>query len=71
MSEVDESSEALRLVVADDSPLLREGVVKVLSSRGFDVVGEAAGADKLLRKVDALTPDDHRRVLAVVAYVRS
>lgn len=52
-----EPSQPLRLVVADDSPLIREGVVNVLSARGFTVVGEAADAEQLLREVDALMPD--------------
>jgi DNA-binding NarL/FixJ family response regulator len=54
---VADQRDAVRLVVADDSPLLREGVVKVLSSRGFQVVGEAADADELLRMVGEIVPD--------------
>lgn len=52
-----ESDGHLRLVVADDSPLLREGVVRVLSSRGFEVVAEAADAEELVLKVGAHEPD--------------
>jgi len=51
------SDAPLRLVVADDSPLLREGVVRVLSSRGFDVVAEAADAEDLVLKVGVHIPD--------------
>ena len=47
----------LRLVVADDSPLLREGVVKVLSARGFDVVAEASDAEELVSLVSVHEPD--------------
>ena len=44
-------------MVADDSVLLREGVVRILGEAGFEVVGQAADADDLLRKVRAHKPD--------------
>jgi len=44
-------------VVADDSVLLREGVVRLLEDSGFDVVGQAGDADDLRRKVYAHKPD--------------
>jgi len=44
-------------VVADDSVLLREGVVRVLEDDGFEVVGQAGDAEDLLRKVGAHHPD--------------
>jgi DNA-binding NarL/FixJ family response regulator len=44
-------------VVADDSILLREGVVRVLEDDGFEVVGQAGDAEDLLRKVGAHHPD--------------
>jgi DNA-binding NarL/FixJ family response regulator len=44
-------------VVADDSVLLREGVVRLLEERGFEVVGQAGDADDLRRKVYAHKPD--------------
>ncbi len=47
----------MRVVVADDSVLLREGVVRVLEGDGFDVVGQAGDAVDLLRKVAAHSPD--------------
>src|ERR687889_160661 len=46
-----------RVVVADDSVLLREGVVRLLEEWGFDVVGQAGDAEDLLRKVNAHKPD--------------
>jgi class 3 adenylate cyclase/DNA-binding NarL/FixJ family response regulator len=45
-----------RVVVADDSVLLREGLVRVLRDAGFAVVGTAADADELLEKVAELRP---------------
>ena len=47
----------MRVVVADDSVLLREGVVRLLEEAGFDVVGQAGDADDLMRKVGAHKPD--------------
>jgi DNA-binding NarL/FixJ family response regulator len=47
----------MRVVVADDSVLLREGVSRLLEEQGFDVVGQAGDADELLRKVAAHEPD--------------
>jgi DNA-binding NarL/FixJ family response regulator len=47
----------MRVVVAEDSVLLREGIARLLSESGFDVVGQAADADDLIRKVGAHHPD--------------
>ena len=44
----------MRVVVADDSVLLREGVVRLLQENGFEVVGQA---EDLIRKVRAHKPD--------------
>jgi DNA-binding NarL/FixJ family response regulator len=51
------SAEALRTVVAEDSFLLRAGVVRVLEDTGFVVVGEARDADELLDEVREHRPD--------------
>jgi DNA-binding NarL/FixJ family response regulator len=47
----------LRVVVADDSVLLREGLVRVLVEAGHDVVGSFGDADSLLAEVEARDPD--------------
>ena len=47
----------MRVVVADDSVLLREGIVRILADSGFDVVGQAGDAEDLIRKVSAHKPD--------------
>lgn len=47
----------LRVVVADDSVLLREGLVRVLVEAGVDVVGAFGDADSLLAELEALHPD--------------
>src|ERR1044072_3543330 len=46
-----------RVVVADDSVLLREGLVRLLEESGFEVVGQAGDAEDLMRKVGAHKPD--------------
>jgi DNA-binding NarL/FixJ family response regulator len=47
----------MRVVVADDSVLLREGVVRLLEESGFEVVAQAGDAEDLIRKVGAHRPD--------------
>ena len=47
----------MRVVLADDSVLLREGVARLLAEAGFDVVAQAGDAEDLLRKVGAHKPD--------------
>jgi DNA-binding NarL/FixJ family response regulator len=46
-----------KVVIADDSLLLREGTARVLTDHGFDVVGQAGDADDLLLKVRSYSPD--------------
>ncbi len=46
-----------RVVVADDSVLVREGVARLLEDAGFDVVGRSATAADLLLKVRSYDPD--------------
>ncbi len=45
------------MIVADDSTLLREGVVRLLQEAGMKVVGQAGDGEELLRKVRAHKPD--------------
>jgi DNA-binding NarL/FixJ family response regulator len=47
----------VRVVIAEDSLLLREGIVRVLAAAGFDVAGEAGDAETLLAQVRAQHPD--------------
>jgi DNA-binding NarL/FixJ family response regulator len=47
----------MRIVVADDSVLMREGVVRLLEEAGHEVVAQAGDADDLMRKVRAHKPD--------------
>jgi DNA-binding NarL/FixJ family response regulator len=48
---------AVRVVVGEDEPLVREGIVRVLEHAGFEVVGVAADAPELLRKTNGHKPD--------------
>jgi DNA-binding NarL/FixJ family response regulator len=47
----------LRVVVADDVMLTREGISRLLEAAGVDVVAQAADADALLREVRLKRPD--------------
>jgi DNA-binding NarL/FixJ family response regulator len=47
----------LRVLVADDSILLREGLVRLLEESGCEVVAQAGDAEELMRKVRAHRPD--------------
>jgi len=44
-------------VIAEDGVLLREGLVQLMSARGFDVVGSCDTAERLLRLVRSYSPD--------------
>jgi len=44
-------------VIADDSALLREGVAKILTDGGFEVVAQAKDADELVHAVRREEPD--------------
>ena len=48
---------AIRLMLADDHRMLREGLRRSLSDEGFDVVGEASDGDEAVRLADAVRPD--------------
>jgi len=47
----------MRVVVADDAVILREGLSRLLEEAGFEVVGLAADADALLELVERTIPD--------------
>jgi DNA-binding NarL/FixJ family response regulator len=47
----------VRVVVADDSTLLREGIARLLAEAGLEVVGSCPNADDLLLKVASYDPD--------------
>ena len=47
----------MRVVIGEDTVLLRAGVARLLEDAGMEVVGQAADAEDLLRKVRAHKPD--------------
>jgi DNA-binding NarL/FixJ family response regulator len=47
----------MRVVIAEDSVLLREGIVRLLEAAGIEVVAAVGDADALLREVATVEPD--------------
>jgi DNA-binding NarL/FixJ family response regulator len=52
-----DSSAPIRVVVGEDQPIFRDGIIRVLEENGFEVVGTAGDAPDLLRKARAHHPD--------------
>jgi DNA-binding NarL/FixJ family response regulator len=50
-------SRPIRIVVGEDQPLVREGILRVLDDGGFDVVGTAGDAPELVRVAEEHQPD--------------
>lgn len=49
--------EKIRIFVADDHPIVREGLIAILSTQpDFEIVGEAANGSELLQLVEQLDP---------------
>jgi serine/threonine-protein kinase len=47
----------MRVIIADDAAVIRQGLARLLTDEGVDVCAEAATADVLLRLVGAYQPD--------------
>lgn len=47
----------MRVVIAEDGVLLREGLVQLFTARGFDVAGSCDNAERLLLLVRSCSPD--------------
>jgi DNA-binding NarL/FixJ family response regulator len=47
----------VRVAIAEDSVLLREGLASLLGEAGFDVIAQCENADELRLKVDSYDPD--------------
>ena len=47
----------MRVAIAEDSVLLREGMTRLLVESGFDVIGQSSDAEDLLLKVRSYEPD--------------
>ena len=51
------SGDAVRVLIADDETLLRDGLARLLDDAGFEVAGRCGDADELLRMVETRVPD--------------
>ena len=49
--------DGIRVVIADDSVLFREGVAKLLQHAGFEIAGQSGTAEDLMLKVRSYEPD--------------
>ena len=58
----------MRVAIAEDSVLLREGLARLLGDAGFDVVAQCANADDLRLKVEQLSARRRRRRHPAAAY---
>ena len=47
----------IRLMLADDHRMLREGLRRSMTDQGFDVVGEARDGEEAVRLADELQPE--------------
>lgn len=51
-------TETIRILVADDHPVVRDGLVAILSTQpDFEVIGQAGTGQEVIERVDALEPD--------------
>jgi DNA-binding NarL/FixJ family response regulator len=57
MDAMSTETQTIRVVIADDAVVLREGAAMLLEDAGFEVVAQAGDADDLIRKVRAHKPD--------------
>ncbi len=46
-----------RVLIVDDSPIMRQMLVKIFTDEGFDIVGEAADGEEAVAKFAELQPD--------------
>ena len=49
--------DGLRIVIAEDAAIMRDGLTQTLARRGHDVVAAAPNADELIQAVGTLRPD--------------
>src|SRR5262249_11202637 len=52
-----QSGDPVRVAIAEDSVLLRDGLARLLGDAGFDVVAKCGTADELMLKVNSFPPD--------------
>ena len=54
---IDDGARALRVAIGEDDVLLREGIARILTDAGLEVVAQSGAADDLLRRALAHRPD--------------
>jgi DNA-binding NarL/FixJ family response regulator len=54
---IDDGARALRVAIGEDDVLLREGIARILTDAGLEVVAQSGDADDLLRRALAHRPD--------------
>src|SRR5215208_7227338 len=54
---IDDGARALRVAIGEDDVLLREGIARILTDAGLEVVGRSGDADDMLRRALAYRPD--------------
>ena len=52
-----ESTQPIRIVVAEDETIIRLDIVETLTAQGYEVVGEAENGERAVELVEELTPD--------------
>ena len=53
----EQEREKIRVLLADDSVLFREGIAKLIADAGFEVIEQASDAEELMEKVRKVEPD--------------
>jgi DNA-binding NarL/FixJ family response regulator len=48
---------AIRILLADDHPVVREGMVSILKAKDIKVIGEASDGEEACKLYDELSPD--------------
>src|SRR5918998_3051920 len=54
---IDDGARPLRVAIGEDDVLLREGIARILTDAGLEVVAQSGDADDLLRRALAHRPD--------------
>ena len=52
-----EARKAIRILLADDHPVVREGMVSILKAKDIKVIGEASDGEEACKLYDELSPD--------------
>src|SRR5215471_16198751 len=56
-SSLKEARKVIRILLADDHPVVREGLASILKAKDIKVIGEASDGEEACRLYDKLSPD--------------